>query len=201
MRNLALSIYNKEALSSTSSSDLIDPISISLSIKDSNNLVIQKVVPVRMSQGRYIATVDDSLFFANERYNAIWTYELHADMLQVLTKSFVWNPTPAVIAGMCWLYDYETNLGFPVESCEITFAHITNVSGSNHHFTAGSFKIVSDAFGYWGMFMPYNSVINVTVQATNKRKTVRVPSTPTAEFDSLANYQTIIATDSFGNLV
>lgn len=201
MKKLFAKFYNCEALTNTYNNerDLHDPSSINIYVIDENEARIATPKPIRLSQGIYIAWLEEDILESNKVYEALWVYEIHAGSQQVYRKVFIYNKTPPTIAGYCYVYGNIDLNGYPVASAKVSFATLKN--GYSSHFSTKYDFATTDMFGDWGVSLPQGTTISMSIPDTKDNKFFVVPAVNSISFDAIPALQENIITDSFGNLV
>ena len=197
MKKLSATFYNKEALSSLSPQDLYDPARISVYIIDADGSNIARPAPIRLSKGKYIVNVDETMFADNQPYEIMWLYDLYPGCPQVQRYSFTYNVT-ADISGMCRVYGNVTGV-FPLANARVEYSVLKD--GYSVHFAMFNDRTMTDVFGDWNIFLPQGKNACIIIPAINDRKTFVVPAELSVAYDALENITTLVQTDSFGNLV
>ena len=197
MKRLSTTIYNKEALDSHGPQDLYDPTRINVYIVDKDEMLVAKPLPKRLSQGKYIVELDEDMFVGGQTYEIIWDYDLHPGCEQVQRYSFVYNPIPAAIDGLCRI-NGTVGVIFPVAGARIEYEVLKD--GYSAHFAQFKDAAVTDAFGDWVVFVPQLKTCQIVIPEINDRKIFLAPTITASAYDDLTPLQTPVVTDRFGNL-
>ena len=178
----------------TESDELFDPSSISVLIHDKNNDTISSSVPTRLSMGRYMATIDESILTNNEAYEVIWLYDD-----RVLRYNFTYNRTFNALSNMCYVYGSVEYFGGGLANSHVKYTTLKN--GYSSHFSSVQGLTITDALGEWGAYFPVNAVISVEIPDINEKKTILTPTITMAAYVSLSAsaFQTSENVNKFGS--
>jgi hypothetical protein len=197
---ISAKFYNKEKLKNKEPNNLFDPDNITINIVDSNTNIIEAPIPLRLSQGQYIARIDSSILTDGNSYEVRWIYDLYPDTYQIQRYSFTYNASHPTITGMCRVHGTIFTFGLPIANAIIETTVIKD--GFSKHFATSSNSTVSDVFGRFDVYLPIGERVDLFIQEINEKKYFQVPNTPSISLDSISPLVvTYTATDTFGNPV
>ena len=187
------SFYKQEALDTINTQDYYDPASIVVNLV-SDEGVIAKPLITRLSVGRYVASIDSDLLVDKKHYELLWLYDLYPDCPQISRQQFIYNATPADIAGLCRVYGTYKPFGIPEYGIKVV---ISTTDGPSKLKILANDYTITDSFGQWSFFIEQDAY--AIIRIGNSFKYVKIPEQGSVSYDDLPSTESVIPTDKFGN--
>lgn len=146
--------------------------------------------PFRISTGTWGYAISPELYEPGKLYTVHWRYSMSPDVMNVSRNNFIWNPVQAQphCEENCLIYGVMTRNNIPVAGARIVVEQYKDFVTLNHR--TAQIDVTTDAFGYWWLEVPANTLQRVIIGSVSK--TVRVGADcagSAAAFKDLPEYQ------------